>query len=176
MNVSLALNIEGVKRMKEKRLDLYAAVLIFMVGVFIFANSFSIHTLTNMTIGPDFMPKVVGCGLMMLSVILGIQALRAVKLKDFDKGDDEQDEDPLISKRFIATVAVIFGYFILLKPLGYLISTFLYTFCHFMLLTDRNDWKRKWLFCIILSAVISAATYAVFRLGFNLMLPEGILR
>ncbi len=71
---------------------------------------------------------------------------------------------------------MVFGYFLLLKPLGYLIATALYGFFHFMLLTSREDWKKKWIFCLVLAVVVSAGTYYIFRNGFNLMLPEGILK
>ena len=59
-------------------------------------------------------------------------------------------------------------------PVGFLISTFLFLFAEFNILTYKED--RKLGFSVVFALVCAVGIYAMFKYGFKMPLPQGILK
>ena len=67
-------------------------------------------------------------------------------------------------------MAMIAAYAVLLRPLGFLPTSFL-----FLLIMTKALSGRSWFFCLWTSVVTLAAIYLVFRIVFAVLMPEGIV-
>ncbi|MBL8587289.1 MAG: tripartite tricarboxylate transporter TctB family protein [Methylobacteriaceae bacterium] len=67
-------------------------------------------------------------------------------------------------------VALIIAYAVLLVPLGFLPTSFLFLFVMTKALSGRS-----WFFCLWTSAVTLVSIYLVFRVVFAVLMPEGIV-
>jgi putative tricarboxylic transport membrane protein len=74
----------------------------------------------------------------------------------------------------IKTVALIIGYVALLNTGGFLIMTALYLFIQFIVLTPTRR-KPGYVLYAVIAVATSIAVYALFRYGFDLVLPVGLV-
>lgn len=113
--------------------------------------------------GPGFFPLFLG-------VILGLLSLIFVLIRAFER---TRRITPLRSqiagKRVSVTLGVLILYGLLFPLMGYLLSTFFLVF-YFL----RLAYPKRWLFCAILSVVISALFYFGFQTMLRIHLPKGI--
>jgi putative tricarboxylic transport membrane protein len=63
----------------------------------------------------------------------------------------------------------------LINPLGFLLASFVYMVLQALVLTLKEERKKKFGFILVLSAVFAVAVYMIFTKGLGLMLPTGIL-
>lgn len=125
-----------------------------------------------MDIGPDFMPTVVGALILVLSVILLVQAVQELrKNPDKEVGKDESDY-----KRVLLSLILALLYVFLLKPIGFIICTLVYLFCQiYVLAPDSHRTKKDMIMYLIIDVVFTLIVYYLFRIGFKIVLPAGIL-
>lgn len=125
-----------------------------------------------MDIGPDFMPTVVGTLILVLSIILLVQAVQELrKNPDKEVGKDESDY-----KRVLLSLILALLYVFLLKPIGFIICTLVYLFCQiFVLAPDSHRTKKDMIMYLIIDVVFTLIVYFLFRIGFKIVLPAGIL-
>lgn len=116
-----------------------------------------------------FMPIVLGCLMVILSVIILIQGIKRAKAFDASKQEVEVSDNLAITLTF----ALIVGYIAILKPVGFLISSIAYLFLQMMVLSPKE--KRKPIVFIIVSVAFTVIVYFAFRYGLDLLLPMGIL-
>ena len=102
------------------------------------------------------------------SVVLGVLSL-ALGLLTF-RGRLERAEPWTDVGDTVAVSATVLGFALLLIPLGFVLTTFLFIF--FLLLAVE---RRGWLFSAAAAFSISAAFYVVFGLWLKAQLPAGIL-
>ena len=77
-------------------------------------------------------------------------------------------------KRFLnplLTVVILFGYILVLEPLGFLVTTFVS-----LLLLFKLSEPRKWVTPVLLSGVTAVLSYLVFSVWLQCQLPKGVLR
>ncbi|WP_102347752.1 tripartite tricarboxylate transporter TctB family protein [Bacillus sp. Marseille-P3661] len=150
-------------------------LLLFFTGMYI--ESSNIKTLTFASIGPAFMPKITSVCLIILSVILiagGVRkALNATSSKEVIEQNEETPSTKNDNVRVLLTLLSIIIYFLLLNPLGFVLSSILYLFSQ-MVLLSKNSQRRYVLFGIV-SVVVSVSVYLIFRYVLYLLLPIGIL-
>jgi hypothetical protein len=125
-----------------------------------------------MDIGPDFMPTVVGTLILVLSIILLLQAVQELrKNPDKEVGKDESDY-----KRVLLSLILALLYVFLLKPIGFIICTLVYLFCQiYVLAPDSHRTKKDMIMYLIIDVVFTLIVYYLFRIGFKIVLPAGIL-
>lgn len=125
-----------------------------------------------MEIGPDFMPTVVGALILVLSIILLVQAVQELrKNPDKEVGKDESDY-----KRVLLSLILALLYVFLLKPIGFIICTLVYLFCQiYVLAPDSHRTKKDMIMYLIIDVVFTLIVYYLFRIGFKIVLPAGIL-
>lgn len=127
------------------------------------------YTIANYKLGSMRMPKegtmplILGIGMVFLSAILTIQAL-------LGKGDAKDVRMAIEWWRFLSIIAASLLYVLLMQPLGYMLSTFLFLFALLKLSKLEGILKP-----LIISAVAAASFTLVFRIGLGVMLPTGFL-
>lgn len=120
-----------------------------------------------------FVPYVLAimlCALGVLQIVLNARKV-VVSEQPVAENDDKKAADyPTVVK----TLALITGYIALLNPIGFPIMTAIYLYLQFVVMTPADQKVRHVLYAVI--ALISAAViFVIFRQGFDLMLPTGIL-
>jgi putative tricarboxylic transport membrane protein len=70
--------------------------------------------------------------------------------------------------RHAVMIALMLGYLLLLPRFGFVLSSALFLFCAFQYL-----WRRNPLITMLISAASLAAIYVVFRVVFQVVLPQG---
>lgn len=124
-------------------------ILILVCGILIFESTKILESSIGSTIGPGLLPMVLAIILGLLSIVNFYQTFQM-------RYADEQKEK-LEYKRFIMMVVSATLYCLLIVPLGYVISTFLFLIVGFQLME-----KGKVLYSVIFAAMVSFSVYYVY--------------
>lgn len=151
----------------KKNNDLLSGIIFFIVAGVYFISAFQIKQFPDGFISSDFIPKILGAVLMILSVL---QIISSIKGK---KGRTIQQKDKKPKKEVFITLILLIVYIAFLKPVGFPVMTTVYIFFQSLLFTPKE--KRKPVFAAILSIVFSVTVYLIFVRCFTLTLPAGIL-
>lgn len=128
-----------------------------------------------MAIGPDFMPTVVGIISLLLSVILMVQAIG--KLRSNKGVSEEKEKDESDYKRVLESLILAIAYVNVLKPVGFLISTFVYlTLQMIVLAPSEKRTKKEIIKYVLINLIFTAVVFVLFRYGFKIILPSGIIK
>ena len=134
----------------KKRFDRYASVFFLVLGVAVLIYS---QTLTKnsfgSSIGPAAMPTMLSVLLIVLSIVNMINAFRG-KLPEKTKGN-------LDYRKFLPFLAALLVYVLVLEPLGYVISTFL-----FLLVTFQIMQRGHYLKAVLIALAFSVGVYALY--------------
>ncbi|MEM1504743.1 tripartite tricarboxylate transporter TctB family protein [Domibacillus sp. 8LH] len=134
----------------SRTFDRYASIIFLLIGVFFITESRKIAaTSYGSNVGPDIFPIGLGILLILLSIKLFIEA---VKNKQDGRGGEKPDY-----KRFFIIFAAAILYIVLLEPLGYVITTFLFLLIGFQVL-ERGGWLKS----IVIAAAFSFGVYYIF--------------
>ncbi len=87
-----------------------------------------------------------------------------------ERGSGETFAAAILPFRAVALILLIAGYALLLRPLGFLPTSMLFMVLAIMLLS-----RRGLLHALAASALTVASIYAVFRLVFAVLTPEGVV-
>lgn len=117
--------------------------------------------------GPGFLPLVTGLVLVAFSLILLIS--RFLKRSDTAGPIGEPMPGGQALKRILKVLGALFLYVLLLEPLGFLLTTFL-----FMVLLLRLE-PRSWLFIVPGAIGASLFFFVLFKVLLRVPLPQGIL-
>jgi putative tricarboxylic transport membrane protein len=74
----------------------------------------------------------------------------------------------------IKSMALVLLYTALMQPLGFVITTVLYLYAQFIVLTPADE-KVKHLQYVLIAVVSAVLIFYIFRHGFDLLLPVGLL-
>jgi putative tricarboxylic transport membrane protein len=165
---------------ESRKRDLYLGIgfLLFSLGVWI--ASFSIKHLVVARIGSAFVPQLAATLLGILSIVLILQSVlhassdssKTVSSTGEESREQETEAALKRRKRVRLTFLLILFYLILLEPIGFLITTALYLFFQFWVLTRR---KPNLPLYGIIAVSTSVIIYYLFVKVFVLFLPAGIL-
>jgi putative tricarboxylic transport membrane protein len=160
---------------KKRDLIIGAAFLAFSVAVFI--ASFGIRRLVVVRIGSAFVPQLAAILLGALSILLIVQtllSLRTVSEAEVPAKKEEQDRAEIKRRNFSvsATLVLILVYLVLLQPVGFLLTTAVYLFAQFIVLSRK---KPNYPLYAVLAIGTSVIIYYLFVKVFILFLPAGIL-
>jgi len=145
--------------------DKAMAVILFLFSAFMFYQSFSIpHQVYGVgAAGPALFPRIWSVILALLSIIL------------FFRADSDQNKNRSIGEEkyvYFMLVASL-AYILLIKILGYLITTFLFSTISIAVLSMNRDLNK--LRIITISVLITAGTYFIFAKVLNVFLPMGTI-
>lgn len=162
--------------MFQKYKDVICGGALILLGIGLFAASFGIKSVALNLIKADFFPRLDAALLVILGLILivtGLSNVRHVQAEEAEQPPFWKNDSTVSMLETLALVAV---YVFLMKPVGFIISTFLYLVAQMVVLTPREKKTRKNVaLFVVISLITSFAIYLVFVKVFYLMLPAGIL-
>lgn len=164
---------------ESRKRDLYLGIGFFLFSIGVWIASFSIKHLVVARIGSAFVPQLAAALLGVLSIVLILQSVhRAPKgsiaetTKTASLTEQETETASNRKKRVRLTFLLILFYLIFLEPVGFLITTALYLFFQFWVLSRR---KPNLPLYGIIAVFTSVIIYYLFVKVFVLFLPAGIL-
>lgn len=126
------------------------------------------------TIDATFVPYILCFLLAGVGIFQSIKGFALSKNYDSSTYVATKEEDKVDVHTVVKTVGLITLYVMLLNIGGFIIMSALYLFFQFIVLTpDRL--KKNYVMYGIIAVVSSVVIFAIFRYGFELMLPAGIL-
>jgi putative tricarboxylic transport membrane protein len=135
-------------------------------GAFMTVESYRLGLGTLHQPGPGFLFFWAGLALFFMSIALLIQA--------WTRKERNQTEAPIFgkqnTKKIILFSISVFLYAFLLDELGFILVTLLL----FLFLLGVLE-KKKWIFTVWVSVVVTAVTYLIFETWLQSQLPRGIL-
>lgn len=180
-----------MKRFSEMRKkgyfrELAPVVLCLVFFGYQFAASFGLRVYKTDVLGSNFMPRVtsvigVVCILLILLLNHGVKKFvpSSEEAESSDAASSVVETGPhtitgIIKKQSgLVTLVLIALYIVCMRPLGFILATFLYLCAQLFLFVSPR--KRRTAFILLLSAVFSASVYFLFKYAFSVMLPAGIL-
>lgn len=122
----------------------------------------------------DYMPKLLGYCLLVLSAILLVQSL----IKAYRQSEATDDKQQIKKNPWIAVglLASLFAYCFIFKIVGFVISTFLFLFGSMSYLCRPTGENQKVSvryfvkYCLI-AGILTGILYLVFGIGFKINLP-----
>ena len=159
--------------MSETRKELVAAIFFIALAAFIYIQSFAITMSNADSLGPQFFPRMVSVAMALLAII------QLVKNIDGFKASQEEKEKTGFSLNMplLLTMALLVGYFLFLKTVGFILLTMIYLFCQIYLLLPKGSLanKKTLIASLVTSIVAPVGIYMLFYHGFMIFLPPGIL-
>ncbi len=147
-----------------KRVDMVVSVVFFLMGVWVLWQASMLPTFSVFGPGPEFMPKLAGILLLLLSTIVFVSSSRS-----HEPLPEGFIPDRSGVMRVVLILAGLMVYTALLDLVGYLPMTFAYSL--FMLLTM---WRARWYLSLLVTAAISGGLYWVFVMLLEVPAPRGI--
>ncbi len=164
---------------ESRKRDFYLGIGFFLFSIGVWIASFSIKHLVVARIGSAFVPQLAATLLGVLSIVLILQSVYrtpkgsiAERTKTASLTEQEAETASNRKKRVRLTFLLILFYLIFLEPVGFLITTTLYLFFQFWVLSRRKPNLPLYGIIAIFTSVI---IYYLFVKVFVLFLPAGIL-
>ena len=146
---------------KRNWIDIVVSLCVYALTVFVFVYSASFKETADNSLNPDVWPRIV-CVLMSLAATAQlVNALRGKLTTEVTVAN---------KKEVIAAIALIILYAVLLKPVGYIITSIVLMVC----LLGLFRVKKVWVY-IVLPVVTTAAAYYLFHSLLRVPLPAGLL-
>ncbi len=142
------------------------AVSFLLLGVAYLAGSLNLPLGTNVRPGAGLFPILVGVSLTVLSLLVFISSL---KQKEAVPTDQELFPEGRDRRRVAAVAVTLILFVVLLKPLGYVVSSAL-----LMAATLRLLGVRRWGRIVLTSILTAAISYYLFDSLLGTPLPRGI--
>lgn len=162
--------------MLKKYRDVFCGAFLILLAAGLYAASFGIKSVALNLIKADFFPRLDAALLLVLGVILVVSGFLKAKQAPPETSETVPfwKNDGTIS--MLETLVLLALYIGLMKPLGFVITTFFYLIAQMYTLTPREKrTKRNLALFVVISLVTSLAIYLLFTKVFYLMLPAGIL-
>lgn len=155
--------------MTQRKRDLIIGILFLMFSVGLFLEAGQYTSVIQGDMGSRFMPRLIAILMAILSVAKIVGAA-----KEPEKVQEERQETERSDKLGGGlTVALIVGYTLAFKPLGFILSTFLYLFAQMMLLSQKENRKIPLFFAISIIAPILIYLFFVHVMGRPM--PQGLI-
>lgn len=141
-------------------------IVMLLMGIALLVSAQGIKTGAAMAQGGDFMPKLLTGFWVVLSAFILIDGLKK-------KGASDGGSDV---KNFLATLALLLVYFLVIYPIGFVAASIIYIFIQTLLFAPGDAKTKK--HCIIYAVIAIAVPITVnliFVNVFSLILPEGMI-
>jgi putative tricarboxylic transport membrane protein len=119
--------------------------------------------------GPGFMPFLSGSFLILFGLILAVSTISKGLEKEKTKGKEAWMN--VNWKSLLFTLLALFVYALLLEPLGFYITTFMFLFFLFKLTEPK-----RWLTPIVFAGISVILSYLIFSTWLKVQFPSGIFR
>jgi putative tricarboxylic transport membrane protein len=135
-------------------------------SVFVSYESYRLGLGTLHQPGPGFLFFWTGIVTAILSLIVVLMSLK--------KPSPEEAQEPIFGKGRVAKIVLVllslFLYALLMERLGFLVVTLLF----FLFLLGVIE-RKRWSFAVLVSLIVTAASYLVFETALQSQLPKGLL-
>lgn len=163
--------------MFKKYKDVFCGCFLILLAIGLYAASFGIKSVALNLIKADFFPRLDAALLAILGIILTAAGLK--KARHFQHAGEKEEpfwkNDGTVS--MLETLGLIALYIFALKPVGFMIATFVYLVVQMYVLAPKEKRTRRNAAVFVgVSLITSFAVYFIFTKVFYLMLPAGILR
>lgn len=171
------------KQYKDGRNDLLTGIIfcLFSGAYFIMATQIAIpNSLMASLLDASSVPKLWGGMMFILGVIILIRGL--IKMNAAKKAGYVPATGNFAAKAkkavwearsAIAMFVILFIYIAIMQPVGFLVSTILFLLGEFFVLTRKEE-RKLWVI-IVMAVVFGTAIYVLFKYGFSMPLPRGIV-
>ena len=149
-----------------KKHDRVGGFIWLVLGMGICIGAIKLRLGTLLRPGPGFMPFLSGA-------IMGVFGLILVFSTGLTKLGEVKSETHWVKgnlKNLLLPSLAIFGYVLLLEPLGFLITTFI-----FLIFLLKLKEPKRWAMPLILTASTVALSYLIFSVWLKCQFPRGIL-
>lgn len=154
----------------QKKQDILFASITVVVGVFYFMMTSQLPSKGGAVNGKTI-PYILGS----MMIVLGVLQIGAsLKIKKNVEAKRREDDKCVDVTTVFKTVILIVCYIALFNVIGFLITTFVYLFLQFTVLSPAEK-KPNLIVYLLISGVISLFIYTSFRYGLDIMLPQGII-
>ena len=153
--------------------DFIVSAVFLILGAALIIGGKSLPESTVVSVGPDFMPVVLGAVIIALAAILLVTSI--VGYKEKLAALEGAEPDHCDYKRVLASLVLSIAYVMLLQPVGFLITTVVYLILQITALApDENRKSKDIIKYVVISVVFTLIVYMLFRYGFKIVLPAGI--
>ena len=161
--------------MTERLKGFISAAVAWAAALWIFIFTRNLSSGTNDLIKPEFVPRVIALGLIILGIGMFIQALKTNVTEEERKALEEKKAErratPLVQRLTpLLTLVLIFLFLFFLKKIGFTVCATVYLTLQMTLLSGDFSLK-SWLKYFVIALVVSVAILFIFRYGFKLKLP-----
>ncbi|ETA81568.1 tripartite tricarboxylate transporter TctB family protein [Youngiibacter fragilis] len=125
-------------------------------------------------IDATFFPYILSTIMLIVGLLQTVRGAASAKRFDAASYEEPKAGQKGDMKTVLITVGLILVYVVLLKPLGFIISSSLYLFAQILVLVPVRI-KKNYLLYALVAVITSAIIYVSFRFGLDLMLPAGLL-
>lgn len=163
-----------MRKIIDKYDELALGLLFLVISVVYYIGATKLPSSKLFAVGADFVPKIYGVGLFLLSIAFILFGLR--KVKAYQHKETATEEFPTEYDRVLRVSAVFILYIMVFNLLGFVLSTFAFMVVEMLLFApDGKRRKKDVLVYVLISAICSVGLYYAFRSGFHVLLPKGIL-
>ena len=161
--------------MTERLKGFISAAVAWAVALWVFIFTRNLSSGTNDLIKPEFVPRVIALGLIILGIGMFIQALKTKVTEEERKALEEKKAErratPLVEWLTpLLTLVLIFLFLFFLKKIGFTVCATVYLTLQMTLLSGDFSLK-SWLKYFVIALVVSVAILFIFCDGFKLKLP-----
>lgn len=172
------------KQYKNGRNDLLTGIIfcLFSGAYFYMATQINIPgSLMASLLDASSVPRLWGGMMFILGIIILIRGL--VKMNGAKKAGYVPETGNMMEKlkkgiwearSAIAMFVILFIYIAILQSVGFLLSTIAFLFGEFFVLTRKEE-RKIWVIALM-ALVFGVAIYALFKYGFSMPLPRGIIK
>lgn len=155
--------------------DFVVGIFYAVLGIALIVGAKALPKSKVMEIGPDFMPALVGTIILVLAGILLFETFTHFKSNAAEL-ESSGFKDTSDYKRVLGSLVAAIIYVNILKPVGFIVSTLVYLIVQiYILAPDNKRTKKDIIQYAIIDVVFTVVVYFLFRYGFKIVLPGGIL-
>lgn len=167
----------------KKYSEIISGVVLFAVAAVYFVMAFSIKQFNAGQPGiitSDFMPKIYGMAVMILSAIQTLRGVRDLKKGEYPGAGEEVEEDGRkwklpVEPEILLTFLFLLMYVALLESVGFVIMSILFILgIAYILLPYDKRTKKMYLIVLLSGTAFTIAITLIFVYGFSLTIPMGI--
>lgn len=162
---------------KDDKLNLITGgfMLLFGISLFVLAGQVESKHLSG-DIGSGFLPTLISILIIFLSIILLVRTFWHLRKQVVVSNNEASTDNELNYKAVALSFANLVLYVLLLKPVGFILSSVLFMAFQMALMSPEKSTAKRALIWGVSSAVVAVAVYFIFAFVFSMPLPAGLLK
>lgn len=166
--------------MQGKYNDVMSSIFFCLFAIFMLIASNWIQPTTSDILGSRFFPRMVAiliAGLSLFQLTCAYLAIKKSKNAEIEQQQSERKQKNKINIPLLLTVVTLFGYYILISVLGFVLTSIIYLLCQSAILMSKEDLsnKKKVSIVTIVSIIVPIFLDTIFWRVFSIALPSGVL-